>query len=198
MNERSEQICSRCPGSLWGAKSICRVHGQPIGLINRCQQWENENHGVRAVEVDSTLAMNTVQKVVDELNSYPWMVREIKRISQSLKGYDSAGVAMYGIEASMPRPEGSNSDPTAREAMKRVKMANQLKEFQGLIARIDQAADKITDNIDRSILDCMLEGWRQKEISRHIGVSRQKFYEMKRSITVQMAKYMYPDQLIAS
>ncbi|MDX8366789.1 hypothetical protein [Cytobacillus sp. IB215665] len=40
--EYIDRICVNCPGSLWGAKSICRIHNKSIGNITSCEQWDRQ------------------------------------------------------------------------------------------------------------------------------------------------------------
>jgi hypothetical protein len=85
-----ENICSNCPGTLWGEKSICRIHNKSIGEITSCEQWTRKNpfsykeNDGQMVFTDLEPAIEVVQKTEEDLRSYHWVLKEIERIECEL------------------------------------------------------------------------------------------------------------------
>jgi hypothetical protein len=124
-----EKVCTKCPGSQWGKTSMCRIHDMHIGKVQSCPQWEEyqaaqlKDHDGQLAFLDLEPALEAVQRVEQDLRDYRWMAERI----QSLQSWDEhekeyprevwenviyAGTAQYGIEASLPKAQGVNSDGT--------------------------------------------------------------------------------------
>jgi hypothetical protein len=191
-----DEVCSRCPGSLWGAKSICRVHQRSIGEIEACPQWEVKEARVSYHVRDSdrhVVRTEQMELVEEELKDYPWMVREIERLRGILEEAGSGLTGVYGLDGAMPKGKGGHADSVHREAQKREKYWNRMKQLEEKVTRIDSAAERLCDDRQRTILECIMEGQRMNRIAQHIGVSRQRLHELKLELVRLLAEDIFGD-----
>ncbi|MBT2735152.1 hypothetical protein J7E66_10430 [Bacillus sp. ISL-7] len=206
-SEFFESVCINCPGSLWGEKSICRIHGKSIGEITSCEEWTKHtpNLSIKNGQVafsDLEPALEIVQKTEEDLRSYHWMIKEIDRLQKELDkaikyiGFNSPLVAQYGDEAGMPRAQGTK--PSTTLTISEEKYERQFKRLQGLemkLRKINQAVEQITDEKEKTVMECILDGERMNIIARHVGVSRTRLNEIKRTIVIHAAKVLYPEEM---
>lgn len=206
-----EKICATCPGTVWGQKSICRVHAMSIGQVESCPEWSKKEDGApgdppqgQTLLLDLEPAMESVQKVEDELRNYPWMVGEIHRLETYLNEtiYVDSGsdrvTALYGLEASMPKAQGKKIGELSiseKQYNRTIKRINELKKRVDLI---DQAAEKVRGEMQRTALDCFLAGERMNDIAFHLHISRQRLNEIRHSIVRQMTFELYKDEIAAN
>ncbi|GAA3410411.1 hypothetical protein ACFFNY_21785 [Paenibacillus hodogayensis] len=191
-----DEVCSRCPGSLWGAKSICRVHQCSIGEIEACPQWEAKDAGAAAARHDPyrpSAKTEDMELVEEELKDYPWMVREIDRLRDLLEHVGGSMTGLYGLDGAMPKGKGRYTDSVNREAQKREKHWSRLRQLEAKVTRLETAAERIADDRQRTVLECIMEGQRMNHIARHIGVSRQRLHELKIELVRFLAKEIFGD-----
>ncbi|MGF9907912.1 hypothetical protein [Brevibacillus porteri] len=199
MNDKLiESVCEKCPATQWGKKSICSVHNLHVGKIETCPEWDKTDIDQHDLHDDGHLsyknlepAMEWIQRTEDEIRDYSFSLREIDRIKGYLKSAGEGTVGAYGIEASLPRGKGVTSDKTNREVMKRERRWKRLKKLEESIQRVDRAAETITNDKERAVLECIMDGVRMNMIARHVGVSRTRLNEIKRELIKKMARAMY-------
>jgi DNA-binding NarL/FixJ family response regulator len=66
-----------------------------------------------------------------------------------------------------------------------------LKQLEATVARIDAAAERLVDDRQRTILECIMEGERMNRIAQHIGVSRQRLHELKLELVRRLAEDIF-------
>lgn len=189
-----DEVCGRCPGSLWGTKSICRIHQRSIGEIEQCPQWEaQEAIAARHVGGSDRSSAKTMQmeQVEEELKDYPWMVREIARLRETLEQAGSGMTGTYGLDGAMPKGKGKHADAVLREAERREKHWTRLEQLEAKVRRINKAAERLSDERQRTIMECMMEGQRMNRIAQHIGVSRQRLHELKLELMRRLAEDIF-------
>jgi hypothetical protein len=198
-----ETVCINCPGSLWGEKSICRIHNKSICEITTCEQWTRQQNDFKFEEgqvafMDLEPAMEIVQKTEEDLRDYHWVVKEIERLQKYLDnsnkdlGPSKRLTAQYGVEAAMPKAQGVKPSVTDERYERQWRRLEKLKEK---VHKINVAAEQIVDDKERTVLECILDGERMNMVARHVGVSRQRLNEIKRLIVKKMAWVLYEDEL---
>ncbi|TBL71355.1 hypothetical protein [Paenibacillus thalictri] len=208
-NERlqhQEHICEVCPGSLWGEKSICRIHQMSIGQVDDCPEWKvrQANAGPTKVkergQAYAAYAWGDIEaqiaQIDEEIKDYPWMQREIARLREELEQIDSGLTSRYGIDAAQPKAKGTVSSVVAREVQKREARWQRLKALEEKVKRIELAVDHVLDNRQRTLLECLLQSQKMNAIARHIGVSRQTLYDIKRHLLELLAEHMYGEVMV--
>jgi hypothetical protein len=194
-----EKVCENCPATCWGAKAHCQIHNMHIGKVESCPSWDKfmiehqglRDHGGQLAFTDLEPALEILQRTEEEIRDYNYMQIEIVRIQRYLRDAGEGMVAQYGIEAAMPKAQGVNGDKTHAEVARRERKWKRLLTLQETIERIHQAAETIKDEQERLVLEALLDGEKNSMIAKEIGVSRQRYYEIKRSVIIKMAWAMY-------
>lgn len=135
-------------------------------------------------------AMEYVQRTEEELRDYYFMQREIERLKSYLQDAGEGTVGSYEENAGI-RAIGKNSDKTFNEVARRERKWKRLKKLESIVERIDRAAEKITDEKEVAVLEALMDGERNNVIARHLGVSRERYYEIKRNVIKKMAWLMF-------
>ena len=121
------------------------------------------------------------------LSNYFWMIKEVKRINDELSEIETSVTAQYGIEASMPKPQGLTSDAIANEVIRRDKKAQRKYEFIRKIKYVQERIYLIEDDREKVVLDCLLDGMSISAISNHMGLSRTHIDRLRDSIVGRMS-----------
>lgn len=131
------------------------------------------------------------KQIEQTLRDYNWMIKEIKR-QRSLMGYDGGNlVAQGGIESTMPKAQGGTSDPVALEVIRREKASKWVIKLEDKVLYIQKRIPVITDEREKAVLECMLDGLSMVAISNHMGLSRRHIYNLKTSIVDKIAHFAH-------
>ncbi|MFA4135755.1 MULTISPECIES: hypothetical protein [unclassified Brevibacillus] len=205
-----EAVCEVCPATCWGKKSHCQVHDKHVGKIDSCPEWDKYMRDQETKGQQKTLSTKKegfartseqapitdfLQKAEEEIRDYNYMQIEIVRIQRFLREAGEGMVAQYGLDAGMPKGKGSNGDKTHAEVVRRERKWKRLQNLQDKIERINKAVETIPGEQERLIVEALLDGDKNNLIAKEIGVSRQRYYEIKRSAVMKMAWAMYGDQV---
>jgi hypothetical protein len=195
-----ENVCANCPGTLRGKSTMCKIHNLHIGKVESCPEWEHhesptlKDHDGQLAWLDLEPAMEIVQTVEEDLRNYKWMPKRIKELRKGLEDAGEGLVRRYGLESSMPKPQGNTSDPINREVERRSRDWERLKKLESKIANIDNYVSSLNSERDREILQCILDGWKYKDIAFHVGVSRDTLNEIKKTLVKDMAWKFYGEE----
>ncbi|WP_188066120.1 hypothetical protein [Brevibacillus brevis] len=205
-----EAVCEVCPATCWGKKSHCQVHDKHVGKIDSCPEWDKymrdrETKGQQktvsarkegfARPSEQAPIVDFLQKAEEEIRDYNYMQIEIVRIQRFLREAGEGMVAQYGLDAGMSKGKGSNGDKTHAEVVRRERKWKRLQNLQDKIERINKAVETIPGEQERLVVEALLDGDKNNLIAKEIGVSRQRYYEIKRSAVMKMAWAMYGDQV---
>ncbi|MFS0918956.1 hypothetical protein [Brevibacillus sp. 179-C 1.1 NHS] len=204
-----EAVCEVCPATCWGKKAHCQVHDQHVGKIESCPEWDKylRDQETKAPQKPAAARPNGfhrlseqapeldfLQKTEEEIRDYNYMQIEIVRIQRFLREAGEGMVAQYGLDAGMPKGKGINGDKTHAEVARRERKWKRLQNLQDKIERINQAVEMIPGEQERLVVEALLDGDKNNLIAKEIGVSRQRYYEIKRSAVMKMARAMYGNQ----
>lgn len=64
------------------------------------------------------------------LKDYHWMMNSIKILRDSIKDAGEGLTAQYGIEAAMPKTQGTTSDPVYKESVRREKRYKKIAQYE--------------------------------------------------------------------
>ncbi|GAA0343921.1 hypothetical protein GCM10008931_39000 [Oceanobacillus oncorhynchi subsp. oncorhynchi] len=137
--------------------------------------------------------MNSKQ-IEETLRDYSWMLNEIKRQRQLMDYEGGILVAQSGIESTMPKAKGGTSDPIALEVIRRDKNSKWLDKLETKVLFIQKRIHLITDEREKAVLECMLDGLSMSAISQHMGLSRRHIYNIKESIVNRIAHFAHSAQ----
>jgi DNA-binding NarL/FixJ family response regulator len=122
------------------------------------------------------------------LKDYHWMLHEIKRIDNYLRGTDFSGTAQYGIEATLPHAIGIVGRALENEVIRRNKKSESMIEYAKKVNFINERMNRITDEREKVVLDCLLDGLSITAISKHMGIGRTRVTEIRDGIVDKLAK----------
>jgi hypothetical protein len=108
------------------------------------------------------------------LKNYYWMLREIQRINSELSRTDFKGVAQYGTSASLPTGQGLVSKTLENEVVRRTLKSERMIDYIDKVNFINANMYKVTDEKEKVILDCLLDGLTISAISKHLGTNRKQ------------------------
>ncbi|WJQ80881.1 hypothetical protein [Brevibacillus brevis] len=205
-----EAVCEVCPATCWGKKSHCQIHDKHVGKIDSCPEWDKYMRDQETKGQQKTVSarkegfartseqapiIDFLQKAEEEIRDYNYMQIEIVRIQRFLREAGEGMVGQYGLDAGMPKGKGSNGDKTHAEVVRRERKWKRLQNLQDKIERINKAVETIPGEQERLVVEALLDGDKNNLIAKEIGVSRQRYYEIKRSAVMKMAWAMYGDQV---
>src|SRR5690625_1110577 len=119
------------------------------------------------------------------------MINEIKRQRELLNHVGGNVVAQGGIESSLPKAKGLTSDPVAMEVIRRDKKSKWIEKLENKVLFIQKRIHIITDEREKAVLECMLDGMSMIAISHHMGLSRRHIYNIKESIVDKIAHFAH-------
>lgn len=122
------------------------------------------------------------------LKNYFWMVKEIQRIDYELSKTDFTGTAQYGIEATLPKAQGIVGKALENEILRRSKKSERLMDYIEKVNYINEHMGNITDEKEKVILDCLLDGMSLTAISKHLGMSRKQVTEIRDDIVDKLSR----------
>lgn len=128
------------------------------------------------------------KEVYKTLRNYHWMIREMKRLEESLRDFEFTGTAQYGEEAAMPKAVGHISNPVAGEAIRRQTKSKRMKRMEEKVLFIHNRLDRITDEVELVVLDCLMDGLTVTAITQHMRIGRKHAYELIDSISEKLSE----------
>lgn len=130
------------------------------------------------------------KEIAAMLRDYHWMINEIKRQRQMLEDAGGASMtAQYGVEASLPKPQHVNSDPVAKEVVRRNKKQKWIEKLEEKVSFIQKHMTCITNERELAVLECLLDGMSMIAITRHMQMSRRNIYEIRNAIVDKIAHF---------
>lgn len=125
-------------------------------------------------------------EIANILKNYHWMLNSIKMMYESLQEVSSK-TAAYGIEASLPKPQGTNSDPIFNDVIRRSKYWKKIKDYEEKIKYIQGRLHLITDDREAEVLFWLLEGKSYRWIAQHMGLSKTNIQRIRDSIVYTLS-----------
>lgn len=121
------------------------------------------------------------------LKDYHWMVKEIARLCKVLGGAGERLCRQYGIESTLPKPKGINTDIVYNEVARRERLWKHLEQLVKKVAFVESHMHLINNDRERTVLYCLLEGMPIAEIARHMKMSERQVFRTRDNIVSRMA-----------
>lgn len=128
------------------------------------------------------------KQIEQALRDYNWMINEIKRQREMLASVGSSVVSKID---DMPKGKGITGDPVAMEVIRRDKKSKWIEKLENKVLFIQKRIHIITDEREKAVLECMLDGMSMIAISHHMGLSRRHIYNIKESIVDKIAHFAH-------
>lgn len=122
------------------------------------------------------------KEIANMLRDYHWMINEIQRQRKVLESAGEKLTAQYGIESSMPKSNHGNSDPVAKEAIRREKKYSWINKLEFKVLFIQERLPFIKIEREKAVLECMLDGMSIKAIAKHMGFSERHIYIIRSQV----------------
>ncbi|MEK5038990.1 sigma factor-like helix-turn-helix DNA-binding protein [Sporosarcina sp. FSL K6-3457] len=134
-----------------------------------------------------------MEKIAQLIKDYRWMKNEINRLQSIIWGGStpmrSWGVALYGIEAAMPR--GSKGKSYAELDAMDIREKNQLdrlEKYERNVYALEKALDILEDERQKIIYDCLLDDMTHRQIAEHLSMSKDYVRHQKNDIISQISQ----------
>ncbi|MFJ6268190.1 hypothetical protein [Lysinibacillus xylanilyticus] len=136
----------------------------------------------------------TKENLLQWIENYRWMVETIEEARQPVakvdnNSYIGAKIAMYGIEATLPKVSGGTSDPVFAEVQRRVYALNyRIKEYEQKIAGVQNRIPFVEGDKEVEVLHRLLNGDSMRAIGKHMKLSSTTIFRVRNNILKQMMK----------
>ncbi|SES02853.1 hypothetical protein [Salipaludibacillus aurantiacus] len=139
----------------------------------------------------------TKKELEEMISDYRLYKREIERLNDLVYGigvglpsrFGNAGVAAYGVEATMPRGSSGISKSELDKLDKRErKLLYRIQGFQDKVEFVEAAEEMITDPVQQIVFSCMMEGLSYRAIGKHAGVSREQVRRLKDDVLCHLCQ----------
>jgi uncharacterized protein YerC len=127
------------------------------------------------------------KEIENILKDYHWMINSIKILRDSMKSAGEGGLTAKWEDSDMPRAQGGTSDPVFREAVRREKRWNKVKQYEDKVKIIQDRLIAITDDREFEVLHWLLEGKSYRWIGMHMGLSFSHIKRIRDSIVNKLA-----------
>ena len=141
------------------------------------------------------------KEIENLINSYHWMVKEVRRLQKVLYGsvipMKNWSVAQYGLESAMPKGSPGKSQAELRQMdLREERLFKRLKDYEERVYAVELGAEKIKGEQHKVIYDCMMEGMSYRAIGLHLGISRETVRKMKDELISQLCQDCHFERLL--
>lgn len=131
----------------------------------------------------ATNEVYSAEKVMELINSYPYYIKRITALRKEYQDEVGGGnIGQYGIEATLPKPQGGSTDPVFNEMQRLMKMDQELSRLESKTRYIQNRWNRITDERLATILNLRLSGYIYKEIADRVGLSEARVNQLIKEI----------------
>lgn len=129
------------------------------------------------------------------IKDYSWMIKLL--ISRRLEAVGSSQglTTVYGIESSLPKPKGTNSDPVYQEVLRIESYESKNKKVREKVLFIQRHSKAITGIQNQLILNRLLDGEPMREIALDMDMSLSGINNRKEIIVQKIFKSYLSEQI---
>ncbi len=120
------------------------------------------------------------------LKDYHWKLLSVKLMRESMDEINLKMTAQYGLEAAMPKSNGSPSDPILKEVERRDERWKKIHAYERDIQLIQSKLKKVENERESEVLHWLLEGKSMRWIGMHMGLSHTHIQRIKDSVIKNM------------
>ena len=128
----------------------------------------------------------TTEKIMKLINDYHSNLKHLIELNKEY--YDEilgGNIAMYGLEAAMPKAVGGNSDPVFREVNRQIKRDKRIDRIQNKVLYIQNRWDRIIERSDEKlgmVFHYRLKGYTYEHISKILQCTPQRVHQIQLEI----------------
>lgn len=142
---------------------------------------------VKVEDVEATV--EAIRKVNRDIKNYYWMANQITQ--HDVENYITSMIAKYGVEGSLPKPQGNKSDPTYGAVQRKLRDEDRIKRYVETVKRLEEAVATLEDEKERMVIEGCMDRLSLSQIGRMLGISRQAVFEIKEKAVQKLAVKMY-------
>lgn len=125
----------------------------------------------------------TIEKIMDLINNYPFYIKRIIKLRERYLNEVAGGnISQYGIESSLPKPQGNNSDPVYNEMQRLLKMDKELSRLEYKVRYIQNRSERVVDERLGLVFNMRLSGKTYQEIADELEVTKPRVNQMMNEI----------------
>lgn len=125
----------------------------------------------------------STEKIMDLINNYPFYIKRIIKLRERYLNEVAGGnISQYGIESSLPKPQGNNSDPVYNEMQRLLKMDKELSRLEYKVRYIQNRGERVVDERLGLVLNMRLSGKTYQEIADELEVTKPRVNQMMNEI----------------
>lgn len=125
----------------------------------------------------------TTEQIARMIKEYQTNVRAVAKLRKEyIEDVCGASIAQYGIEATLPKPQGQTSDPVLREVQRLMRQDSVIAKYERKVLYIQNRWDRITDERQAMIFNQVLSGTSIESVSETMGLSRQRIHQIVNEI----------------
>lgn len=125
----------------------------------------------------------TTEQIARMIKEYQTNVRAVAKLRREyIDDVCGASIAQYGIEATMPKPQGQTSDPVLREVQRLMRQDSVIAKYEQKVLYIQNRWDRVTDERQAMIFNQVLTGTSFEVISETMNLSRQRIHQIVNEI----------------
>lgn len=130
------------------------------------------------------------KEIEQALRDYHWMVRLLVAKRQEMD--DDIGInltARFGIDASLPKPQGNPTDPVYFEYLRRAEEWKEVEKIERKVRFIQTRVGCIKDEKEKVVLNMILDGKSLRDIAKKLGMSHTNVRAIRDSIVDQFYRF---------
>lgn len=125
----------------------------------------------------------TTEQIARMIKEYQTNVRAVAKLRREyIDDVCGASIAQYGIEATMPKPQGQTSDPVLREVQRLMRQDSVIAKYEQKVLYIQNRWERVTDERQAMIFNQVLTGTSFEVISETMNLSRQRIHQIVNEI----------------
>lgn len=138
---------------------------------------------------DVEVTIEAIRKVNRDIKYYYWMANQVTK--KDVEDYVFSVTSKYGLDASLPKAVGNNSDPTYGAVQRKVREEDRIKRYIETVKRLEDAVATLDDEKERVVIEGCMDKISLTRIGKMLGISKQAVFEIKEKAVRKLAVKMY-------
>lgn len=125
-------------------------------------------------------SQDEIRNMIDDYKSMCNLLEEL------LPELDSNSIAQYGIESSLPKPQGVNNSKVESSVVVRDKITKRQRRLVDKIEFINTKQEQLEDDNDYFFLELWKIGKKRKDVLAILKITKNEYTNMRRNIVEQL------------
>lgn len=121
----------------------------------------------------------TTEQIARMIKEYQTNVRAVAKLQKEyIEDVCGPSIAQYGIEATMPKPQGQTSDPVLREVQRLIRQDTVIAKYEQKVLYIQNRWDRIIDERQAMVFNQVLSGASYDVVAKTIGLTKPRVHQI--------------------